>query len=517
MTYEPVIGLEIHVQLKTKSKMFCACPNSEEADFPNQFICPICTGQPGILPTINFQALKYSVWVALALNCQILEEAQFARKNYFYPDLPKGYQISMYDRPIGQNGRIILSNPYAKNQERKTMDIGITRVHLEEDAAKLIHDEVSQKTLVDFNRAGVPLLEIVTQPDFVSPEEAKFFLQELRRIVRYMGVSDGDMEKGHLRCDANVSLRPVIEGQEKGEPPIKFYPKTEIKNLNSFKAVEKALSYEIQRQKKLWEKGEIPNRSETRGFDEQKGETYVLRSKEESKDYRYFPEPDLPVIDLHDLSEKIVFEIPELPEARRARFRQEFFVSQAESFILTEEKYIADFYERAILELKAWLRSNYGLSEEEIEENPLVPKSFKTLTNWFINKLFGLLEKHSIDFRLIKITPENFAEFISLLLEGKLSGPAALSVLEEMLLTGGDPSQILETKKIKQIDQEDELILLAQSVLEKNEAAVKDYLSGKKGALQYLIGQVMKETRGQANPQMVQKILETMLKRFTAQ
>ena len=532
MTYEAIIGLEIHVQLKTKSKMFCSCDNTGEEQLysepsvrtsrfvkdenrpPNTTVCPICMGHPGTLPVVNQQAIEWAVVAGLALNCHVLEKSRFARKNYFYPDLPKGYQISMYQEPVAIGGKIILDNIPARDNERRQAEIGITRVHLEEDAAKSMHE--NNASLIDFNRAGTPLIEIVSEPDLRSPLEAKIFLQELRRIVRYLGISDADMEKGHLRCDANISLRPVIDNpQESGNEclaPV-LHPKTEVKNLNSFKAVERALEYEFHRQKTLWERGTPPSISATRGWDDAKGMTEEQRTKEESEDYRYFPEPDLPPLELHELAEKMAGLLPELPMARRLRFKEEFGFSASDALLLTEEKEWANFTEAVMAELRVWIRtseSTEGTEEENWENHK--KKLIKLVSGWLTSKLFGLMEKHSIDIRRLKITPENFAEFITLLHQGHLSGPSGLQVLEEMLLSGADPSHIIEDKKLEQVSNEEELVEAAQGVLDQNQKAAADYKNGKESILQFLVGQVMKATQGKANPELVAKILKKLLK-----
>lgn len=522
MNYEAIIGLEIHVQLKTKSKMFCSCDNTGEDQAPNTTVCPICLGQPGVLPVLNGKAVEWGVLACLAVGCKILPEGRFARKNYFYPDLPKGYQISMYDKPVGVNGKIILENIPAKGKERKQAQIGITRIHLEEDAAKLMHEDDNVKngvselgskkraTLVDFNRSGTPLIEIVTEPDLRSPAEAKAFLQELRRLVRYLGISEADMEKGHLRCDANISLRP--QNESRGKDSI-FYPKTEIKNLNSFKAVERALEYEIRRQTALWEKGEPPARLTTRGFNDATGETFEQRVKEESEDYRYFPEPDLPPLELSKLSKQVVLTLPELPAAKRQRFVEEYGFAKSDVFILTEEKELADFVEHSMDELKVWLKTLEGEvgDEEEIWDKNRA-KLAKLFSGWLISKLFGLMEKHSVDIRRLKITPENFAEFITLIYESKISGPAGLQVLEDMLLNGSDPSQIIREKHLEQISDEEEILQAGREVIENNEKAAQEYKRGKENVLMFLVGQVMRSTGGKANPEVVKKMLKKLLR-----
>ncbi len=493
---EPVIGLEIHVQLKTKSKMFCACDNTGEDQPANTTVCPICTGQPGTLPVINKQAVEYALKAALALNCQIAKETKFDRKNYFYPDLPKGYQISQYDQPLAKNGWLEIAG-------HKIM---INRLHLEEDAAKLLHSANNQDSLVDFNRAGTPLLEIVTEPEIKTPAEAKVFLQELRLLMRYLEISEADMEKGHLRCDANISLRPVGDK--------KLYPKTEIKNLNSFKSVERALEYETQRQTKLWQTNTPPAEEETHGWDDKKQITVEQRSKEGEQDYRYFPEPDLPplMIDKKWLA-KIKGKMPELPQAKQTRFIDQYAFAPADAKILVSNKKMADYAEQVISELKAWLIS---LEEVEGNEQEIWQKHKKKLSglaaSWLINKLGGLLAEKKMDFGQIAITPENFAEFITLIHQNKINSRNALEILGEMLTTGADPSHILDDKDLGQISDEKALLKIIKKVIKNNPEQVKQYQKGKETLLKYFVGQVMKETRGQADPQLAEKLFKRELR-----
>ncbi|MEK7075152.1 MAG: Asp-tRNA(Asn)/Glu-tRNA(Gln) amidotransferase subunit GatB, partial [Patescibacteria group bacterium] len=384
MKLQTIIGLEFHVQLKTKTKMFCGCANEPEAEEPNKHICPICLGHPGVLPTINQAVVNMAIKVSAALNCEIAEFTKFDRKNYFYPDLPKGYQISQYDLPFAENGWLGI-NFLAKDglagrldDEKQMKRIGIIRLHLEEDAAKSIHDKKS--TLVDFNRGGAPLIEIVTSPHFSTPQEAKTFGQELQLIVRYLNVSDADMEKGQLRCDANISLRP------EGDP--KLYPKTEIKNINSFRALERALAFEIERQTILWTNGQPPAKQETRGWLEAKQETISQRTKEEAEDYRYFPEPDLPPLAFtKEQIEQLSVSNIELPQAKRRRFMATYGFNADETKILTESKELANYAEEIISELREWLNSldnTEGTDEEIWEKNK--KKLIKLIAGWLINK-----------------------------------------------------------------------------------------------------------------------------------
>ena len=499
--YEAIIGLEIHVQLKTKSKLFCGCNNRGEDAPPNTTVCPVCMGHPGTLPVLNKQALEFGILAALALNCKIPEKAKFDRKNYFYPDLPKGYQISMFDEPICVGGLVPIDIP-AVGDARKHADIRITRIHLEDDAAKNSHENGA--TLVDFNRAGTPLIETVTEPDFRSPLEAKTFLQEFRRIMRYLGISDADMEKGHLRCDANISLRPI------GHTALSA--KTELKNLNSFRAMERALQYEIQRQTKLWNAGTPPTITTTRGWDDSQGITVEQRNKEDSADYHYFPEPDLPPLLLHEVVEQVRGRLPELPRAKRLRFQEEYGLTPGEAMILTEEKYVAAYVEHVMTELRAWVRTLEidGTESEKWDANK--KKLVKLFSGWFITKLFGLMEKHAVDLRVIKITPENFAEFLTLIHQNRISSSAGLQVLEEMLLTGADPHHIVEDKKLEQVSNEEDIAGVVQEILDAHPQPVADFKAGKTAALQFLVGQTMKATRGKANPDLAQKLLRKMLK-----
>ncbi len=499
--YEPIIGLEIHVQLKTKSKLFCGCDNRSEDAPPNTAICPICVGHPGVLPVLNKQALEFGVMAGLALNCTIPEKAKFDRKNYFYPDLPKGYQISMFDEPHALAGLVPIDIP-ATDGARKHADIRITRIHLEEDAAKSTHAE--GKTFVDYNRGGTPLIETVTEPDFRSPLEAKVFLHELRRIMRYLGVSDADMEKGHMRCDANISLRPI------GHTALS--PKTEVKNINSFRAVERALQYEIQRQTKLWDEGKPPAITTTRGWDDVQGMTVGQRTKEDSADYHYFPEPDLPPLLLREVVELVRPRMPELPHAKRVRLMDEYGFAPGEAMILTEEKPLADYVEQVMSELQEWVRTldADGTEAEKWEANQ--KKLTKLFSGWFITKLFGLMEKHAVHIRTIKITPERFAELLTMIHSNRVNSTAALQILEEMLLTGGDPSQIMEEKKLEQVSNNEEITPIVQGVIDANPQPVSDFKAGKVAALQFLVGQVMKASRGKANPDTATKLLKKLLK-----
>ncbi len=498
MELETIIGLEIHVQLKTKSKMFCSCNNNADDVEPNKYICPVCTGQPGTLPVLNSTALRWGIKAALAMNCQILSKSKFDRKNYFYPDLPKGYQISQYDLPLAQNGFYIIK------AGEKSIKVGIVRVHLEEDSAKLTHPAGQKYSLVDFNRSGTPLLEIVTEPDFRQPHEAKIFLQSLRLLMRYLKISDADMEKGHLRCDANISLRPIGD--------TKLYTKTEIKNMNSFKAVENALSYEIERQTDLWLKNQIPNIQTTRGWNEQKGETVEQRVKEAEADYRYFPEPDIPPLAItKELVDRLKSELCELPEQRKIRYLEDYSLSMREIDFLVENPILGNYVEGVISELRAWFIAEKP-RERGKEFNLEKDKLTRLASSWIINKLVKLLYDSNKSARDLKISQENFAEFIKLIYEERINSRNAQEIMSVMFKTGRDPSDIIEEKNLWQLGTEEDLELIVEKVINDNPKPVADYKKGKLQVLQYLIGQVMKETCGRGNPEIINHILVHKLK-----
>ena len=471
MDYKPTIGLEIHVELKTKTKMFCSCLNDPLEKEPNVNICPVCTAQPGSLPVINEEAIHSVIKTGLALNCKINEKTWFERKNYFYPDLPKGYQISQYEAPICSDGKL--------------NGIKIRRVHLEEDVGKSIHDR-GDYSLVDYNRAGVPLMELVTEPDIHSAEQAKNFAQDLQLILRYLGISDADMEKGQMRVEANISLN--------------MGKKVEVKNLNSFKSVEKAIEYEIERQKEVLEdEKEVVH--ETRGWNDSKQETFSQRIKETSDDYRYFPEPDLPPLNLDkDDIEKLKAEIPELPMARKERFVKEYKLAEKSIEVLVSFKHLGDFFEQTISELTAWLEA--GKIKTDLE--PLIK-----LTANYINTEFPKFVPTTGE---IKITAENFAELIYLTFIGEISSSGAQEVLKEMFKTGGDPSQIIESKNLKQVSDAGELEAIIDKIIKNNPQPVEDYKKGKETALQFLIGQAMRESKGKANPNVAGEIIKKKLR-----
>ena len=491
MNLKPVIGLEIHVQLKTNTKMFCGCDNSGEDKPINSCICEICLGHPGTLPLPNETAIQWSLKASLALNCDIPTVSKFDRKHYFYPDLPKGYQISQYDEPLGKGGFLEING----------QTIRINRLHLEEDAAKLLHRD--GYTLVDFNRAGTPLMEIVTEPDIEDPRIAGNFLRELRAILKAIGVSNADMEKGHLRCDANISLRK--EAQDK------LYPKTEIKNINSFKAVERALAYEIKRQTLLWEQDSAPKIESTRGWDEEKGATIEQREKEAVHDYRYFCEPDIPPIRImnYELGIKnneqsyidlktINASLPELPQAKRQRFMNQYNFSLADASILTRDYALANYTEAVMSELYAWIESLEQNQEQDTK------RAAKLAENWLINNLLPLAD----NFETLKISPENFAELIAFIAQRKINSTAAQSILKIMAQSGKDPNAILLEENLTQMEDDKDLKTIIAKVIAQNKQASDDLKKGKEQAIKTLIGGVMRETKGRANPQLVEKLIK---------
>jgi aspartyl-tRNA(Asn)/glutamyl-tRNA(Gln) amidotransferase subunit B len=448
------------------------------------------------------------ILAARALECRMNEESKFDRKNYFYPDLPKGYQISQYDLPIAEKGYLEIEIPKGVRDYAK---IGITRIHLEEDAAKSLHDPKSNETLVDYNRSSTPLIEIVTEPDFRTPQEAKIFLQELRAIMRCLDISDADMEKGQLRCDANISLQPIKDDGTVTDKQL--YPKTEIKNLNSFKAVERALEYEIKRQSKLWDKDEAPQGQSTRGWNEAEEVTEEQRAKEEEHDYRYFPEPDLPPLDLGKMIASSAAELPELPIAKRKRFCQEYGLSSEAAKILSTDPKWANYTENVISELKAWLSTLPGLegTADEIYENNK-KKLAKLIGGWLTTKLAAVMAEKSIDIKNLKITPENFAEFISLIYTNKVNSTTAQKILAIMAENGKDPSQIMEDEELGQMDNVKELEEIVKDAVKNNPEQAAAYRAGKTPLIQFFVGVVMKSTEGKADPNVTRVLLEKYLK-----
>ena len=489
--YQPVIGLEIHSELKTQSKMFCDCLNQSGIKGPNVNICPICLGHPGTLPAINRTAVELVVKAGLALNCAIAKSAKFDRKNYFYPDLPKGYQISQYDLPLALGGWLDINGK----------KIRLTRIHLEEDAGKLIHPKGTspknaRHSLVDFNRAGVPLMELVTEPDISSGEEAGKFCEELQLILRYLEISEANMEKGQMRCEVNISLRPAEEKKKLGT-------KVEIKNLNSFRAVRRAIEYEIKRQSDLLESVHKVVH-ETRGWDEDKQKTFSQRSKEQAQDYRYFPEPDLPPLgNLVEMSGELAKEIPELPLAKRERFVEEYKLPVNDIATLTANKGLADYFEQVVSELDTWLKIK-SIKDKD--------KLVKLTANYLLTELQKLMLSRKTGINKCQISPENFAEFITMIERKEISSSAAQAVLKEMFDTGADPSHVVEEKQLTQVSGRDELSKIVKRVVGENQKSVNDYKAGKGNALQYLVGQTMKASQGKANPEVVREILMEMLR-----
>ncbi|NCC82426.1 MAG: Asp-tRNA(Asn)/Glu-tRNA(Gln) amidotransferase subunit GatB [Clostridia bacterium] len=478
MNYEVVIGLEVHVELKTKTKIFCSCPN-EFGSEPNTNVCPRCLGLPGTLPVLNEKVLEYAIKAGLALNCEIAEFSKFDRKNYFYPDLTKAYQISQFDLPICEHGYLDID--VDGNHKR----IGITRIHMEEDAGKLVHEgdtiSVSDSSLVDYNRAGVPLIEIVSEPDMRSAEEAKAYLEKLKAYIEYTGVSDVKMEQGSLRCDANVSVRPF--GQKE------FGTRAEVKNLNSFRAVQKAIEYEVERQIELIEDGGKVVQ-ETRTWDDAQGITLSLRGKEEANDYRYFPDPDLtPLIISKDYVEEIRKTIPELPDVKKERLISEMGLPEYDAGVITSSKGLATFFDHTVA---------------------IYPDA-KKVCNWLMVEFCRLLNSESVEIENSQVKPEKLAALLKLVDDGKISGKIAKTVFEEMFISGKDPEAIVEEKGLVQISDEGALGAMIDKIIAENPKSVEDYKSGNKKALGFFVGKIMKETQGQANPGMVNKMLTERL------
>jgi aspartyl-tRNA(Asn)/glutamyl-tRNA(Gln) amidotransferase subunit B len=495
--YKPTIGLEIHVELNTNSKMFCSCKNDSEEVIPNLNICPVCMGHPGTLPVINKKAVREVIKTAQALNCQIQKETYFERKNYFYPDLPKGYQISQYIVPLSKNGYLEIPS----NNPKQFKKIRITRIHLEEDTGKLIHPKGTNYSLIDFNRAGIPLMELVTEPDITSSQETRDFVKQFQLILRYLKVSDADMEKGQMRVEVNISLNEERD-KEMGT-------KVEIKNLNSLKSVEKAIDYETKRQIALLEKNKKVIQ-ETRGWHDEKKITFSQRKKEESHDYRYFPEPDLPPLELSDeFLEEIKKEIPELPQLKKERFKKEYYLLDKEADFYISQKELSYYFEQVVSELRNWVKEKKF--KERIPESEF-KKLIKLASNYISSDLQGLLKGKLVTDKDFLISPENFAEFCSMIYLGEISSKIAKSLLLSMFETGQDPSQIISEKGLRLITSESEIESVVREVINDNEKAVTDYKKSKENALQFLIGKVMAKTKGTANPETVQKLLKKLLK-----
>ncbi len=479
MDYEAIIGLEVHAQLLTRSKIFCSCSTQFGAK-PNQNTCPICLGMPGVLPVLNRDVVEFTIRAALATNCRIAPFSRFARKNYFYPDLPKGYQISQYELPLAMDGYIEIGS----NGKKKR--IGITRIHMEEDAGKLIHGENlghPDSSYVDFNRTGVPLMEIVSEPDIRTPEEAREYLLKLKAVLEYIKVCDCNMEEGNLRCDANISVRP--KGRKE------FGVKTELKNMNSFKNVQKALEYEIKRHIQILEKGgEIVQ--ETRLWDVNSERTISMRSKEEAHDYRYFPEPDLvPTVISEDWIEDVRSKLPELPDAKRERFVREYGIPEYDAGVLTSLRPLADYYEACVR---------------------IFPKP-KIISNWVMGDILRELKNDERGINECPITPEHLTGMLKMIEEGRISGKIAKTVFEEMYRSGKTSDEVVKKKGLVQISDEGELLGFVDRVIGENPAMVEAYQKGKTKLFGYFIGEVMKASKGKANPALVNKLLKDRLDR----
>jgi len=468
MEFEPVIGLEIHAQLKTQSKIFCGCQTIFGAP-PNTNTCPVCLGMPGVLPVLNRQVVEFTIKMALATHCRIGRVSEFARKNYFYPDLPKGYQISQYDQPIAEQGRVEIE----VNEVHKI--IGITRIHMEEDAGKLIHDEHKPVSYVNLNRTGVPLIEIVSEPDLRAPEEAAAYLKKVHSILRYLDICDGNMEEGSFRCDANISLRP--KGQEK------FGTRTELKNMNSFRNVQRALEYEIRRQRDiLLDKGEVVQ--ETLLWEANKGQTISMRGKEEAHDYRYFPDPDLVPIVIDEAWIKRVQEtLPELPDERKARFINDFDLPSYDAEILTAARELADYFEAAIR---------------------LYPQP-KKLSNWILSEMLREIRAEE-DIARFPVTPSQLASLLALIDQGTISGKIAKAIFAEMMTTGKDPETLIKEKGLVQVSDAGELLGLVQKILAQNPEQVAQFKGGKAKIMGFFVGELMKRTKGRANPKLANEL-----------
>lgn len=478
MKYEAVIGLEVHTELQTKTKIFCSCRTSFGAD-PNTNVCPVCLGLPGVLPVLNKKVLEYAVRAGLALNCEISRFSKFDRKNYYYPDLPKNFQTSQFDLPICEHGYLDVE---VEGEKRR---IRITRAHMEEDAGKLVHHGTSitdsDYSLVDYNRTGTPLLEIVSEPDMRSAKEAVAYMEKMRAILQYVGISDCRMEEGSLRCDANVSVRPV--GQKE------LGTKTEIKNINSFKGVERAIEYEAMRQAELLEDGGKVVQ-ETRTWDEKEGVTKSMRTKEEANDYRYFPEPDLVPFTVSDeYIENIRKSLPELPDARKERYMKEFGLSSEDAVFMTNDKATADYFEAAV----------------DAGADP------KACVNWLMGEFASQLSTDGIEISKAPVSAENLAALLKLISKGTISGKIAKKVFATMWKEGGNPEEIVKARGLVQISDTAELSKLVDEVVGKNPKAVEDFKAGKKKAVGALVGQIMKATKGKANPRVINELLNKKL------
>ena len=475
MEFETVIGLEVHAQLNTNTKIFCGCPTSFGAA-PNTNTCPVCLGMPGVLPVLNKKVVEFSMKMALATNCRINRENQFARKNYFYPDLPKGYQVSQFDLPIAEHGWVEIE------MEGKVSRIGLTRIHMEEDAGKLVHDEQQPKSYVDLNRAAVPLIEIVSEPDIRSPEEASAYLKKVHAILRYLDICDGNMQEGSFRCDANISLRPV--GREE------FGTRTELKNMNSFRNVQRALEYEIRRQRDiLLEGGAVVQ--ETLLWDADRNVTNSMRGKEEAHDYRYFPDPDLvPIVIDQEWIEEIRATMPELPEQRKDRFMEELGLPGYDAEVLTSAKELADYFEAA--------HKGYG--------------NAKKLSNWIMTELMREFKgEEASAITSCKVSPADLASLLTMVDKGTISGKIAKTVFTDMLESGKNAETIVKEKNLVQMSDEGDLIKMVQEIMAANPAQVEQFKAGKTKVMGFFVGQLMKKTKGRANPKLANELFNKEL------
>ena len=475
MQLTTVIGLEIHAQLSTKTKMFCNCDNDAFGKEPNSCVCPVCTGHPGALPVPNAEAIHKGISAALALGLSISPKSKFDRKNYFYPDLPAGYQISQFDEPVSQHGEVQIRLPDATLRT-----IRVHRLHLENDAGKLTH--VGNSSLCDYNRAGTPLIEIVSEPDMTTPAEARAYAEAVQRIVQYVGASSADMYKGEMRFDASVSLRPLGE--------TKLYPRAEIKNLNSFKALESAIAYEIKRQTKLWEAGTPPASEQTVGWSDETGETYLMREKESAADYRYFPEPDVPprTFTVEEI-EKLSAELPELPFTRKQRFITAYGMPEQDAETLITEKALADYFEEVVR----------------------ISGDAKKSVGWVLSELGAKVKEAGLTIEAQKVSAAHLGQLVARIVDGTISGKIAKDIFPEMWEEGSSPDSIIEKKGLKQVSDTGAIEKIVDEVLAANPKSVEDFCAGKTNAIGFLVGQIMKVSKGQANPKMVNEVLAKKL------
>ncbi len=496
MKYDVIIGLEIHAELLTASKMFCACDNDARGKEPNTTVCPICLAHPGTLPQPNKRAIELVILTGLATHAEISRYSKFDRKNYFYPDLPKGYQISQYDQPLCRGGEL----------ETSDGPVALTRIHLEEDTGKSAHPQGVDYSLLDFNRAGTPLLEMVTEPVIKSAAQAKEFCQRFQQLLRYLKVSQADMEKGEMRCEANISLqKPGSWEYSDGQIKVlkgKLNPKVEVKNINSFKAVEKAINYEIERQSKLLDEGEKID-AETRGWDDKKNITKAQRRKETASDYRYFPEPDIPPLEISDAwIKEIAKEILELPEERITRFMRQYGWRRDQAELIAADQELSDWTEQAISEAGAWIVAQ----DDDLERQD--KKLASSVANWVGSELLKHLKADGLKVGDLKISPENFGQLVCLVYQGKINSSAGQKILEKMYAGGGDPVQIMNDLGLEQVDDEDLIKEAIAKVMSDHPQQAAEFKDGKTALLQFFIGKVMAETRGKANPEKVKALLE---------